>query len=1454
MVKSRKRRVGAYVAVAFLLWAPLLASCDSKSAEQYIRDAKADRAAGKISAAIIDVKNALQKEPKNLTARLLLAQYYLDLPDANAAESELMRAKQDGAGADITAVAMAKAQLYLGRPERARIETEVSDAPSPEPSADLMGIRGQALLALGRPDDAKAALEAGLKEDPNSLEALSGMVRYAQAKGDVAMAKERLADLQKVDPKSASVLALAGDVAFAAGDAVASEHAFEEMRSVAPWSLLPRLGLARAQIAQSKLKEAIANLDVVLQAAPNDPRGNYDRAVAAFRQQDYATAQQHLEKTLGAVKDFAPALVLAGATSYGLKQYEEANRYLSQYVYQVPQNVQARKLLATVQMALGRSGDAVQTLAPAVRQGSEDVQLLAMIGEASARSGDLASADRYFGVAVEKEPDNAALRTQLGATQVALGETDAGIDQLERAAQQNPEALRPDIVLFTTYLRSKEYDKAMEVAQRVQKVHPTDAVGFDLAGLAFLAKGDKDNGRQSLLKARELHPGDALALRLLASIAASERDLAGATQYYQEILKANAKDTSAYIGLAELEGQAGHAEQAQATLETAMQESPDSPAPRLLLGRFFLVNGKNQEALTVIEPAIAKAPKEPALLEVVGQAQLGLHNYDAAIAAFQTMIEAQPNASAPHRYLVGAYEAKGRFEDALTEAQKAVELDPKDPAAKLTLAGAYIYLKKFSEARKVADELGGLAPENATVAELQGGIATAQNRLEDAITSYKRAVALADTTRHRSQLAQALARMGQLAEAEAALLPWIKAHPEDAVARQTMGDIYLNALHLPEAQTQYAAILESNPDDFIAENNLAWLLSLQGKQEDALSHARHAASLAPNSSEVLDTLGMILTQSGKVEEAADVLRKAIAVRSDPEYQFHLAQALAGGLIIGVVPAFIGIYAYFMTETLLLTLTGFAFWASFRAARKQTLGAFALASALWVCALFTRSIALPMAALCLATLWLTQRQRVAKAAVAAAAFAIMALPAGLHARSTLGFFAPLGNLYLSQIYSASGKHDISIDARGLGGWGFGTPSFYNPTFYPFSDWTTDRRGTVAIRIDVSRGRATWIKEKQRVLAERTFPWWRQYQENLLYLLFGQSWPDNDPNSLSGLATVWTRWLWPPLMLIVACGVARRGFRGREWLLPACALGMLLSLAVQRDGIIEGRYRKPIDPVLVAAAVVLYCRRRPAPGAGDPQAASSYDESFFEYVNASARAAAERIVPLLQQQLSADSVLDVGCGQGAWLAAWQRHGVDDVFGIDGAYVDRGKLQFAPQRYCAHDLSQPFDLGRSFSVVQCLEVAEHLPASAAEALIDSLTRHGEVIVFSAAPPGQGGHQHVNERSYDYWRALFSRRDYLALDFLRPRIVSDPAIDRWYRYNTLLYVSRDRVARLSAALQASLLPQSRAVPDLAPLGHRIRKQLVRRVPVPLMTLIARIKERVMRGEARRPGAPGGA
>ena len=296
-------------------------------------------------------------------------------------------------------------------------------------------------------------------------------------------------------------------------------------------------------------------------------------------------------------------------------------------------------------------------------------------------------------------------------------------------------------------------------------------------------------------------------------------------------------------------------------------------------------------------------------------------------------------------------------------------------------------------------------------------------------------------------------------------------------------------------------------------------------------------------------------------------------------------ALAGALVIAVTPEFFAIYAYFMTETLILALTGFAFWFTFRAQRKRAVGAFALACTLWLCALFTRVIAAPIALGCLLALWLPQPRKLAKGLVGIVLLLVFTIPAGLHARLGLHYFAPFGNLYTNEIYVSSGMHDITVQFGPEESWYAGSPSFYNPTFYPFSDWTTDRVGTFAIVIDPALGSASWASENGRAARENKFPAWRKHWENALYLLFGQAWPDNDLGSLSGWLTVWSRWLWPAVFAAVACGALMRWFRGREWLLPASALGMLLFLAVQNTGVMEARFRTPIDPIFLAAVVVM-----------------------------------------------------------------------------------------------------------------------------------------------------------------------------------------------------------------------------------------------------------------------------
>jgi hypothetical protein len=299
-------------------------------------------------------------------------------------------------------------------------------------------------------------------------------------------------------------------------------------------------------------------------------------------------------------------------------------------------------------------------------------------------------------------------------------------------------------------------------------------------------------------------------------------------------------------------------------------------------------------------------------------------------------------------------------------------------------------------------------------------------------------------------------------------------------------------------------------------------------------------------------------------------------------------ALSGALLIGLAPETLGIYGYFMNETLLLSLTGFAFWLTLRARRKDSVPAFAGASLLWLAVTFTRVVLGPAALLSLGWSVLAGSRAWLKLACGAVLLALLAVPAGLHCRAGLGFFSPAGNLYLNEIYRESGKKLIALDFGSGGQYEFGSPSFFNPTFYPFSDWTTSRTGEVRVAIDTRQGRGSWLRALQQARAARSFPRLTDAWENLLYLGLGQPWPQNDPRTLVGALSIWTRWLWPPVFALVVAGAVRRRFSGYEWLLPASGLLMLALLAVQQQGIMEARFRMPVDPIFLAALVVMLHR--------------------------------------------------------------------------------------------------------------------------------------------------------------------------------------------------------------------------------------------------------------------------
>jgi hypothetical protein len=192
------------------------------------------------------------------------------------------------------------------------------------------------------------------------------------------------------------------------------------------------------------------------------------------------------------------------------------------------------------------------------------------------------------------------------------------------------------------------------------------------------------------------------------------------------------------------------------------------------------------------------------------------------------------------------------------------------------------------------------------------------------------------------------------------------------------------------------------------------------------------------------------------------------------------------------------------------------------------------------------------------------------------------------------------------------------------------------------------------------------------------------------------------------------------------------------------------------------------------------------------ATCYDDAFFEGIVRGSLRSARAVVPIVLELVRVESVADLGCGWGAWLKVFDEHGIEDLCGIDGDYVDRSKMLIDRAKFRSADLRKPISLGRRFDLALCLEVGEHMPRRSSKILVASLAAAAPVILFSAAIPGQGGVSHMNEQWPEYWERLFADRGYERLDLIRPRIWQDRDIECYFRQNLYLFATGPILAEL--------------------------------------------------------------
>jgi putative PEP-CTERM system TPR-repeat lipoprotein len=690
LASSTGPRLPRRLALTWVLTVALAAGACSKSAQKYLESGNRYAEQGRNQEAILEYRNALQKDPMLVDGRIKLGETYLKVGDGGRAMGEFVRAADLQPKNGDLQMRAGSLLLLAGRFDDAKSRAEKALALDAK-RADAHVLHANALAGLKDFDAAIAQMQEAL-----SIEGQSGY--YANlgamqlARGDNREAEQAFRKAIEVEPRSIPAQLAWANFLWATGRVPEADAALKTAYGFDPANAAVNNALATYYLAVGRRAEAEPYLRHLAEsskaAAPKLALANF--YVAMSRRDD---AVRVLESLAAEPRHWAVARAQIAAIRQGESKPAEAKAIVDEVLAKEPESRPALIVHARLDAAAGRLADAQKTLKAMVARDARDIEVQFLLGNVLAADRKFDDATRAYNEVLAINPRAAAAQVQLARIALLRGSPAASVQRAGEAVRNAPNDPTARLVLVRGLLAQRQLaDAERELKPLVETFSAVPAVQVELGRLRFQQKALTE-ARAAFDKALSAAPDNLDAVSGLVAVDFAEQKPAAARLRAEAQLARAPKSTQVQTLAARVFLGLRDAKAAEGALRTAIELDPANLDAYGLLGRLYLSQGKPDQAVTEFE-ALGKRQERPvAAHTLIGMIRQAQGRTELAKAQYEQVLKIDPQAVVAANNLAWIYaESSTNLEVALQLAKTAKAAQPQLAEIDDTLG--YVYLQK----------------------------------------------------------------------------------------------------------------------------------------------------------------------------------------------------------------------------------------------------------------------------------------------------------------------------------------------------------------------------------------------------------------------------------------------------------------------------------------------------------------------------------------------------------------------------------------------------------------------------------------------------------------------------------------------------------------------------------------------------------------------------------------